>query len=853
MAKIILSGVLAGGDSTTNTTKKGGKIVLSGSLAGDTKTETNKVSASTEELAPQIVDQASEIKIDSNTESPQKTSWIKSATNFVKNNIVSVAKNIKDTVVTSTASKTEEYQEAIDSQNALSDYTKKLGDAIVLQKRAGKDTSKLEALYERNTGQDFYVGRTVLGDVEEQGSDVFSKVGGFVKEAVKSVAGTAARTLTNGGNSEVSHVIDLVNSIPESGGIKSWVTSKAPRQKVLEITGFAKQTGKDTVNLPIVGEISYKYSSNPRVALGQGIEDILNVATGGEGAAALQVGKQAVKKTVSTSIKTFVKNRAAEFGIGAVYGMAGGLETEDASAMDVARSSLMGGLLGSVIGLGARGVARVITNSADKKISYKFDKNLGQDITTGEDVLASVVLDKKTGKSEIIVSDKVKNNPELKARVIDDAHQRIIENRSSSNLTTRKQINTALVNYVKDNKLTKKTEYDKFNVEIGKYKGDTNVEKIESALNEMSANPDKVKSESPTIAAILEHNNSVSHTDHITGSDLIHDTIKSEAIENGKTKKKQNKENGQLVDVTGAREGDWRLGRNEYLNKYPDVIKKEPWKMSWIEQEKVYVQGKLLKSKEFEEAKKVYETTEFGTKESRKAGKLVQQIDHEADVEIGDLVRKSQTSPEALAKLNEYKGNLTDISQHEELRSRAYERAMNELPEENRDSVMYEPKHIKEQMDKAVERINKNPEQAMSDAMNYDGEKWSMEKNLTNIALSEKALEEGDLNLYKTLTKRRSLELTAQGQAIASEIASVRNNDTSKFVKQLLDNRMTKWKKGFLSQLREKITNKKGKTQVTEIINEKVKSTKEKVDRIAAKKFDIAGAQKLLDSLACKL
>lgn len=110
------------------------------------------------------------------------------------------------------------------------------------------------------------------------------------------------------------------------------------------------------------------------------------------------------------------------------------------------------------------------------------------------------------------------------------------------------------------------------------------------------------------------------------------------------------------VETDGSRPGDWEMKRDAYLTKYPEVLDKQPWEMSWIEQEKVYVQGLLSQSKEFAVAKKAYESTEFGTPESRKAGRLVEKIDHEADIEITKLVKEAQKSPEALAKLNEYKG-----------------------------------------------------------------------------------------------------------------------------------------------------------------------------------------------------
>ena len=115
-----------------------------------------------------------------------------------------------------------------------------------------------------------------------------------------------------------------------------------------------------------------------------------------------------------------------------------------------------------------------------------------------------------------------------------------------------------------------------------------------------------------------------------------------------------------------------------------------------------------------------------------------------------------------------------------------------------------------------------------------------------NIAMAEKALDEGNHDLYAKLIKNRSLAQTRRGQEIVSERGSLSDNSASRYVKELIATRLDNVGKTYLSDLREgKTTNKE---HASRVIDRKVGKLEKD---IINKKLDIKTALRLLDELAC--
>lgn len=72
-----------------------------------------------------------------------------------------------ETLGGATATLSREYKEAVKGQAGLDAYNQKLATAIIFGKRVGRDTSRMEQLYQRNTGQRLEL-KDIIGEVAEK-------------------------------------------------------------------------------------------------------------------------------------------------------------------------------------------------------------------------------------------------------------------------------------------------------------------------------------------------------------------------------------------------------------------------------------------------------------------------------------------------------------------------------------------------------------------------------------------------------------------------------------------------------------------------------------------------------------
>lgn len=195
--------------------------------------------------------------------------------------------------------------------------------------------------------------------------------------------------------------------------------------------------------------------------------------------------------------------------------------------------------------------------------------------------------------------------------------------------------------------------------------------------------------------------------------------------------------------------------------------------------------------------------------------------------------------------------NTPEAKADEKLKSRTYERLQAEHPEILTEDTPYDQLKLKEQADKAVELATTDKEKLYRIAV---GSEVSPEITQTaaNIVLAEKALADGNRDLYATLVKNRSLANTRRGQEIVSEKGSVSDNSTARYVKELISAKMSALGKSYLGTLKEYNPLKKKSTDVqkaSDIIQKEVMKAKEKVN---TKEMDLKEAQSFLDRLTCK-
>jgi hypothetical protein len=235
----------------------------------------------------------------------------------------------------------------------------------------------------------------------------------------------------------------------------------------------------------------------------------------------------------------------------------------------------------------------------------------------------------------------------------------------------------------------------------------------------------------------------------------------------------------------------------------------------------------------------------------------VESLDKATGIVIFDknnLLTKSQLTDfytQATKGIGEVKPEITippkpiETTSTEQLTSRVFERIQAEHPQVEGE-LGYDPIKLKADAQKAVDLIATDKQKAYDIAM---GKETSPDITSTavNIAMSEKALGEGNIDLYSRLVRNRSLEQTRRGQEIVAERGSITDNSTSKYVKELIAARLEALGKKYLSGLKE-IVKKTDKGKATDIINKEVAKVEEK---IRTKKLDVKSALDLLELLTC--
>lgn len=189
--------------------------------------------------------------------------------------------------------------------------------------------------------------------------------------------------------------------------------------------------------------------------------------------------------------------------------------------------------------------------------------------------------------------------------------------------------------------------------------------------------------------------------------------------------------------------------------------------------------------------------------------------------------------------------------------SRVFERLQSEHSELQGDLKMDEVK-LKEDAERAVELLATDKQKAFRIAMGAEQSDEVLSSSV-NIAMAEKALEEGNNALFSQLVKNRSLAQSRRGQEIVAEKGSITDNSTTRYVKELLAARLEKLGERYLANIKleksngglgvsvkSKVSNKK---RAADIIKGEVQEVKKKIS--STKEMDLASAQKLIDSLAC--
>lgn len=158
------------------------------------------------------------------------------------------------------------------------------------------------------------------------------------------------------------------------------------------------------------------------------------------------------------------------------------------------------------------------------------------------------------------------------------------------------------------------------------------------------------------------------------------------------------------------------------------------------------------------------------------------------------------------------------------------------LPDGMKIDETYEPKVIKEELDKAANAIGKDKEKAIQKA--FDPNTNPVERDAILIELSEIAKRDGDYAAMADLFQRRTELIRSGAQSLNMEKASILMNPQEKYMRDIVNARLSKVK-----------VNGKDLTDV-EVASIR-KSVRKETSEAAKKAFKIQDAQELFNSLIC--
>lgn len=180
--------------------------------------------------------------------------------------------------------------------------------------------------------------------------------------------------------------------------------------------------------------------------------------------------------------------------------------------------------------------------------------------------------------------------------------------------------------------------------------------------------------------------------------------------------------------------------------------------------------------------------------------------------------------------------------------SRVFERLQQEHPEALEGTLEYTKINLEKEAEVATDLIANNPQKAYRLAMNLE-ESPDVTNTAVNIAMSDKALLDGNYTLYSNLVKNRSLAQTRRGQEIVTEKGSVTDNSTARYVRELVSTRLEKFGKTYFEGITGKLVKKSNKAKSIEAIDNVVSKAQK---RMTNKELDIKEAQSIIDALMCR-
>lgn len=238
----------------------------------------------------------------------------------------------------------------------------------------------------------------------------------------------------------------------------------------------------------------------------------------------------------------------------------------------------------------------------------------------------------------------------------------------------------------------------------------------------------------------------------------------------------------------------------------------------------------------------------YGIKPEKEVKKPEVKIEEKPEIKKPESKKVIEKPEVKKKKIEEVKKPETkEEKEKKKFQSRVYERMQAEYADILKDDLTYERMNLKKDAEKAVKLIEKDKQEAYEVATGMKEPPEGQTSTAVNIALTEKALAEGNNSLASTLIKNRSLAQTRRGQEIVAEKGSISDNSVSRYVKELINARMETLKTYTFD-----IKTLKRKTKKQQVIEKIDMETQKAQKKIKNKELDLEEAQKLIDSIICK-
>lgn len=253
--------------------------------------------------------------------------------------------------------------------------------------------------------------------------------------------------------------------------------------------------------------------------------------------------------------------------------------------------------------------------------------------------------------------------------------------------------------------------------------------------------------------------------------------------------------------------------------------------------DKIAITLPLAESKTRAEVKNV-----FNNFAKNKALNLLEEVKSKTPKEV-----KNPFLEEVKTKKIEEVKTIKEVKPETEFKSRVYDRLKAEYSDVLEGDVLVKRVNMEKDIQKSIDLVETNKQKAYDIAMGKEISSDVLSTNV-NIVLQEKALQEGNFKLASKLITNRSLEQTRRGQEIVAEKGSITDNSTSRYVKELISNRLDKLGKDYLGDLTDVFKKKSTKERAMKKIDNEVGKLEKNIKN---KKLELRDALSLLDKLTC--